>query len=110
MKQTAQSKLQAHKITNCPTQEITLSAAMYYQIKSQVLDVGYSYWSGVTRGSHVIQVNNATTLGCPLELDDKTLLLKIPHTLVKGYREIKKILNRKLLPYWLAFIVLEGSM
>lgn len=53
---------------------------------------------------------NATALGCPLELDGKTLLLKIPHTLVKGYREIKMILNRKLPHYWLAFIVLEGSM
>lgn len=58
---------------------------------------------------HVIQVN-ATTLGYPLELDGKTLLLKIPHTLVKRYREIKRILNRKFLPYWLAFILLEGSM
>lgn len=109
MKQTAQSGLQVHKITNCQTQEITLSVAMYYQIKTQVLDVDQSYWSGVTRGPQVIQVN-ATALGFPLELDGTILLLKIPHTLIKGYKEIKMIVNRKLLPCWLAFIVLEGSM
>lgn len=52
----------------------------------------------------------AITLGYPLELDSKILLLKILHSWVIEHREIKLILTWKLHPFWLAFMVLEGAM
>lgn len=43
----------------------------------------------------------------PPELDDKTVLLKTPHTLITGHTEMNLILNRKL-PPWPAVIVSQG--
>lgn len=42
------------------------------------------------------------------ELENKTLLLKMPHFLVKEHREIKQL--PEVLPYWLVFIVVEVAM
>lgn len=48
--------------------------------------------------------------GYPLELEGKTLLLKIPYTWVMGHGENKMVLTWKLQASWLAFIVLQGSV
>lgn len=52
----------------------------------------------------------AIALGCPPELDSKTLLLKVLHKLVTEHGTIKLVQIRKLPPQWLAFIVLEGAI
>lgn len=49
----------------------------------------------------------AFALGCPAELDGKDLLLKIPHALVTGHVENLLVLTRKLLSYFIVFIVVE---
>lgn len=54
--------------------------------------------------------NCCCSWNCPPELDGKTLLLKIPHTLVPELGEIKLVLTWKPPPCWLAFIVLEGAI
>lgn len=46
-------------------------------------------------------------VGYPLQPNGKTLLLKTPLTHITEHREIKLVLNLKLQPYWLAFMVLE---
>lgn len=51
----------------------------------------------------------ATVFGCPPEPDVKTFLLKLPYTLVRAHREIKLVLTRKLLPWWLDFIKMEDT-
>ena len=53
----------------------------------------------VPETSKVLQVI-ATDLGCkPKELDDLILVLKTPHILFIGYREIMVVLTRELLYY-----------
>lgn len=46
----------------------------------------------------------------PIVTTRKTTLLKTPYILVVGHREVNFKLTRKLSPYWLTFIVPEGSM
>lgn len=44
-------------------------------------------------------------------LDDETLLLKTPHSLITRHGEINLVLTRKVsCPYWLALIVPKGVM
>ena len=46
----------------------------------------------------------------PQELDGENLLLRIPHTWITGFGEIKLLLMGKLLIYCLAFLVLDGAI
>ena len=46
----------------------------------------------------------STPLDFPSELVDKTLLLKIPHTLVTRYKEIKMEVRWKIPLCWLTFM------
>lgn len=57
---------------------------------------------GGPRGSQALNI----PLGCPPELDDTTLLLKMSLILDKGHREIK-LDQRWKLPCWLAFTCQE---
>lgn len=50
---------------------------------------------GIPETLKIVQVT-PSALGCPLELDGKTLLLKLQHTLVTGHGEIKSVVTRKL--------------
>lgn len=52
----------------------------------------------------------ANWFGCPSELHGKTLLLKVPCTLISRYSEIKLGLSGERPPRWLASMVMEGSM
>lgn len=52
----------------------------------------------------------ATAVGCSLELDVKTLILKRPNALVTEYRDITLTLGWKPPPCGLAFIVPEGTI
>lgn len=53
----------------------------------------------------------AIPLGCPPELNDKTLLLKTSHhTLTARYREMELEQSWKLHPGQRALIILEGAM
>lgn len=52
----------------------------------------------------------ATSLGYPSEHYGKTLLFKTPHTRVIEHEDIKVVLTWKLHPYWVAFIVLKGTV
>lgn len=52
----------------------------------------------------------ASVLGYPPELESKTTVMKTPHTSLLEQRESKLAFSWKLHPYWLAFIVLEGTM
>lgn len=52
----------------------------------------------------------ANALGCPPKLGGKTLLLKTPPAWVTGLGEIKLVPTLKLHSYWVAFMVLEGSI
>lgn len=49
-------------------------------------------------------------LGFPLEFDGTTILLKTLHALVTGLREIKLMLSRKFLLFWLVISVLNAAM
>lgn len=59
--------------------------------------------TGEAWDSKAIQAN-ATELGCTLELDSKTLLLKIPHLLVTGTRKSSQNWTGSSCPYWLTFV------
>lgn len=66
-------------------------------------------YESVVREDPVIPItteNTATAVGCPPELDGKTLSLKVQQTLVTGHREIKLELISKLF-CWLDFPVPE---
>lgn len=52
----------------------------------------------------------ASALDCPLELDSKTLLPKVPYTLTEAHEDIQLELNWKLPLCLLDFIVPEGSI
>jgi hypothetical protein len=52
----------------------------------------------------------ATVVGCIPDLHVKTLLLKTPHPLTAGHREIKLGQNWKFLLCWLAFTAPEGIL
>lgn len=54
--------------------------------------------------------NTLTVIDFLPELDSKTPLLKIPHTLVAEYREIMLEPGWKLHLFWKAFRVLEVAM
>lgn len=66
------------------------------EMKISVLNVGlspYKLFVGATPEAPKTTQAIATALGCPPELGDKTLWLKIQHTLVAGHREVKQKLT-----------------
>lgn len=52
----------------------------------------------------------ATALGYLPEFDGKTLFLKLLQTQIIEHGNIKPVWTYKLHPYWLAFMVVEGTM
>lgn len=43
-------------------------------------------------------------------MDDRALALKMLYIFATGYGEIKSILTKKLIPFWIAFMVQQGAM
>ena len=76
----------------------------YHRLKYLALgreDLFWNLWL-VTLKHRCIDFETLQTI---LELDDKTLLLKILHTLILKHGELKLVLTWKLITYWIAFIV-----
>lgn len=58
----------------------------------------------------IFPISGIACIGFSLELDVKTLILKRPNALVTEYRDIILTLGWKPPPWWLAFIVPEGTI
>ena len=77
--------------------------------KASSIRCGMSPLELLVRPPRTIQAT-AIALACPPELNGKSLLLKTPHTLVPGQREIKTVLTPKLPRCWRTFIVPQDAI
>lgn len=77
------------------TWDYLVPGAIYWQIKNPAYSLKLLI-RGIPETLKIVQVIPSAP-GCPLELGDKTLLLKLQHTLVKGHGEIKSVVTRRLL-------------